>query len=134
MLIREPRLVNHLIRKISPLMSKALLASLPPTGWQASLSRQRLTVLFKHSPICGTSAAALEHILDFVAANATIPVYLLDVLAERALSQNIARNLNVPHASPQAIVVRWGVPVWTAQHGGVTAVALEGAIRAGTAA
>jgi len=115
-------------------MSKDLLPSLPPTSWQASLSRQPHAVLFKHSPICGSSAAALEQMLDFVAANATIPVYLVNVLEERTLSQDIARSLGVPHASPQAIVVRWGVPVWAARYGGVTAVALGGAIRAGSAA
>jgi len=115
-------------------MSKAFFRSLPPTGWQANLSRQPLAVLFKHSPICGSSSAALERVRDFVAANSAVPVYFVDVLGERALSQDIAGSLGLPHASPQAIVVRWGVPVWAARHGGVTAAALEGAIRAGTAA
>jgi bacillithiol system protein YtxJ len=115
-------------------MSKAFLRSLPPTGWQANLSHQPLAVLFKHSPICGSSAAALRQVLDFAATNAPIPVYVVDVLRERALSQDIARSLGVLHASPQAIVVRRGLPVWVAGHEAVTALAMEGAIRAGDAA
>lgn len=111
------------------MMTTASLPSLPSATWQDVLSQEPATVLFKHSRACGFSSAALEEIREFVAANAAIPVYLVDVLRERALSREIARTLGIHHASPQAILLRWGAPVWVAHHSGVTAAALDHAIR-----
>ena len=53
-----------------------------------------------------------------------IPVFLVDVLSQRPLSQNIAASLGIRHESPQAIVLRRGAPLWHASHYDVTADAL----------
>jgi bacillithiol system protein YtxJ len=53
-----------------------------------------------------------------------IPVFLVDVLSQRPLSQGVAAHLKIQHESPQAIMLRRGVPVWHASHYDVTADAL----------
>lgn len=53
-----------------------------------------------------------------------IPVYFVDVLAQRPLSQRIAVALGIRHESPQAIMLQAGTPVWHASHSEVTADAL----------
>ena len=53
-----------------------------------------------------------------------IPVFLVDVLSQRPLSQGIAARLGIQHESPQAILLRLGAPLWHASHDDVTADAL----------
>jgi bacillithiol system protein YtxJ len=48
-------------------------------------------------------------------------VFLVDVRAQRSLSQQIAARAGVRHESPQAIVFRRGTAVWNASHSDVTA-------------
>jgi bacillithiol system protein YtxJ len=94
----------------------------------------RAAVVYKHSARCGSCLAALQEVQRFAADHAEIPVYQVDVLAERALSDAIAERLGVRHASPQVIVVRDGRAAWSATHWSVTAMALaEQVSRAGAA-
>jgi bacillithiol system protein YtxJ len=65
----------------------------------------------------------------FAAAHPDVPVCLVDVIRERSLAQSIAEALSVPHASPQVIVLRAGMPVWTASHRGIRAETLAEGIR-----
>jgi bacillithiol system protein YtxJ len=85
-----------------------------------SLMEQEVVVLFKHSAACPVSWAAHAQVMRFRAQYPLVPVYLVPVLKERAASQQIAQRLNVPHASPQIIVLRRGVAVSVASHGAVT--------------
>jgi bacillithiol system protein YtxJ len=102
-------------------------------AWQEELRRAPLALVYKHSPICGVSASARQEVTRFAEANPGVPVYGVDVLNERGLSRGLAEALGVRHASPQAILLRGGSPVWVASHLGVTAAALEGAVRAAEA-
>jgi bacillithiol system protein YtxJ len=43
-------------------------------------------------------------------------VYLVDVVNSRPLSRYIAERVGVVHASPQAIILRAGVPAWHGSH------------------
>jgi bacillithiol system protein YtxJ len=45
-----------------------------------------------------------------------VPVYLVDVVHSRPLSRYIAERVGVVHASPQAIILRSGVPAWYGSH------------------
>ncbi len=85
-------------------------------------------VLFKHSPACWSSAKALRHVRAFAAQHPDVPVYLVDVLAQRALSMEAARRLGVPHESPQAIALVDGSVVWSGSHWEVTTDALSAAV------
>ncbi|MFQ5747743.1 MAG: bacillithiol system redox-active protein YtxJ [Gemmatimonadota bacterium] len=86
-------------------------------------------VLFKHSPICGTSARARRQVERFVARNPDTPVYVLDVLEARDLSRRVAERFGIRHESPQAIVLRRGAPIWTGSHFRITARALQREVR-----
>ena len=84
-----------------------------------------LAVVFKHSTRCGLSASALIEVRQFAACHPTIPVYLLDVIADRALARHVAQRLGVRHESPQAIVLAHGRVRWHGSHSRVSAAAME---------
>jgi bacillithiol system protein YtxJ len=96
-------------------------ADLPP------LLTAPLAVLYKHSPICPTSGFAYEEMLAFRRLR-QVPVYVVDVIKHRPLSRALAERLGVVHASPQAIILRAGVPAWHRSHFDIVADALTRAI------
>ena len=63
-----------------------------------------------------------------IAACPGLAVYLINVITEKARSQEIERRTGIRHESPQAIVFRNGDPVWHGSHGAVTDEALERAV------
>ena len=75
-----------------------------------------LAVVYKHSPICPTSGIAYEEIRSLRRLQQDVPVYLVDVIHSRPLSRYIAELVGVAHASPQAIILRSGVPAWHGSH------------------
>ncbi len=87
-----------------------------------------IAIIYKHSPICGASRWAREEVLEFAEAHPEIPVYQIDVIDARPLSQEVEARLNIPHQSPQAIVLRAGRPAWSDSHSGVRKAALELAV------
>jgi hypothetical protein len=58
-----------------------------------------------------------------------VPVCLVDVIRERGLARTIAEALDVPHASPQVILLCTGAPVWVGSHREIRAEALHEAVR-----
>lgn len=81
----------------------------------AALS-EPLAVVYKHSPICPTSGIAYEEMRLLRQLHRDVPVYLVDVVHSRLLSRDIAERVGVVHASPQAIILRAGVPAWHGSH------------------
>ena len=77
---------------------------------------QPLAVVYKHSPICPTSGIAYEEIRSLRRLHEDVPVYLVDVVHSRPLSRYISERVGVVHASPQAIILRAGVPAWHGSH------------------
>ena len=88
-----------------------------------------LALLYKHSPTCSICVAALDEVETYLQTHPGVIAYLVDVLAERPLSQQIAARSGVQHESPQIIVLRRGVPIWNASHYGITTDALSGQFR-----
>ena len=82
----------------------------------ATALAEPLAVLYKHSPICPTSGMAYEEIRSLRRIHDDVPVYLVDVVNSRPLSRFIAERVGVIHASPQAIILRAGVPAWHGSH------------------
>src|SRR5215210_901286 len=82
----------------------------------ASALSEPLAVLYKHSPICPTSGIAYEEMSSLRRMHGDVPVYLVDVVHSRPLSRYIAERIGVVHASPQAIILRAGVPAWHGSH------------------
>lgn len=91
----------------------------------------RPVLIFKHSTTCPISAAAYRRFQDAVAAGDLVGVQpiLVRVIEERPLSQAIAKRWAVPHASPQALLVRGPHVVWQASHERITREALAMAAR-----
>src|SRR5688572_20759129 len=75
-----------------------------------------LAVVYKHSPICPTSGITYEEMRSLRRIHHNVPVYLVDVIHYRPLSRKIAEQVGVAHASPQAIILRAGVPAWHGSH------------------
>lgn len=97
-------------------------------GWPAVLGATPLLLLYKHSPWCGASMISETRVRDFAAAHSDVPVFLIDVVAQRELSTRIATALGVGHESPQVILIRDGSAVWNTSHFHITRRALETAV------
>lgn len=90
--------------------------------------QEPVAVLYKHSPWCGLSAGAQVEVQQFAASHPEVPVYMVDVVGDRALSRRIAERVGVHHESPQAILVEQGRVVWDASHFRVSCDRLERAL------
>ena len=84
-------------------------------------------LIFKHSTRCPVSTWAHREVASFRARHPEVPVYVVHVVEQRALSSALAARTGVRHESPQAVVLEEGRAVWSGSHEGVTAEALEAA-------
>ena len=82
----------------------------------ATAMSEPLAVVYKHSPICPTSGVAYEEMRSLRQLHRDVPVYIVDVVHARSLSRYIAERVGIVHASPQAIILRAGVPAWHGSH------------------
>lgn len=99
-----------------------------PADAASLLQGETPRLVFKHSPTCGISNTAYAEVSVFADEHPDIPVLLVDVIEQRALSRQIAVELGLRHASPQVILVAGGRPLWSASHGRVTGQAIERAL------
>ncbi len=84
----------------------------------ASFGKPQL--VFKHSTRCGISMHALDRMEK--GENKLSPLidcHYLDLLAYRAISNLIAEKWNVPHLSPQVIVLKAGKVAYTSSHSAI---------------
>lgn len=86
------------------------------SAWDTRLDTTPVAVLYKHSPTCGLSSMALDEVEAFSAQHPDVPIYLVDVLSQRTLSNEIEATLGIRHESPQAFVFRDGAVVWHGSH------------------
>lgn len=94
----------------------------------ALLARHPVHVIYKHSPYCSLSFVAHEQVERYVREPGALPVTLVDVVNQRAMSNALEQETGVRHESPQLLLVRGGVVQWHTSHRGVTASALAGAV------
>lgn len=90
---------------------------------ESALAPDRV-ILFKHSTRCGLSTRARRQIQTFMENFPAAPVFLIDVIAHRPVSDAIEARLGIRHESPQAIFVEGGDPRRNAAHHGVRAEVL----------
>jgi len=93
-----------------------------------SMLAEGLAIVYKHSNRCALCFRTLKEVQKFAQRHPDIPVFMIDVVRNRAISNLIAKEYDVVHQSPQALVIREGVPVWHASHLSITLGELEGAI------
>jgi bacillithiol system protein YtxJ len=95
------------------------------------LSHEKPVLVFKHSTSCSVSAGAYEEWTRWHEGSKGegVETAIVRVIEERPVSNAIAEELGVKHASPQAILVRGGQAVWNASHWNITESALSENVR-----
>jgi bacillithiol system protein YtxJ len=92
--------------------------------WENALksTSEKPLLVFKHSTSCSVSAGAHEEYTNYIEdANAALVDFaIVHVIEERPVSNAIAEQLGIKHASPQAILVKDGQPVWDTSHWHIT--------------
>jgi bacillithiol system protein YtxJ len=79
-------------------------------------------VLFKHSTSCVISASVKKRLeAQWEKQLGDRPIYYLDLLAYRPISNEVARRFEVTHQSPQVLVISNGKSVYHASHIAISA-------------
>lgn len=79
-----------------------------------------LKVIFKHSTRCGLSGMMLRRFQqNWELAREQADFYILDLISHRDLSQEVARHFDIPHQSPQVLIVSEGRVLDHDSHGGI---------------
>ena len=85
-------------------------------------SKNKIQILFKHSTRCSVSTFA-KRILENEyndSIKEQFDVYYIDLISYRDVSNEIANRYKVEHESPQLIVIKEGVAVFTSSHSDVS--------------
>ncbi|WP_395625757.1 bacillithiol system redox-active protein YtxJ [Daejeonella sp.] len=83
---------------------------------------QGYSVIFKHSTRCSVSMMAkkrFEHDWDSIPEGT--PVYFLDLISFREISNKIAEQFKVHHESPQMLLIKNGECIYETSHGEISA-------------
>lgn len=93
--------------------------------WNAAKEQSgtKPVVILKHSTRCPVSTSALEEYEQYLGKqpNPDVDYVLVKVIESRPVSNQIAEDLGVVHASPQIIYVKNHHAEWNASHWAVTA-------------
>ncbi|MFD0794812.1 bacillithiol system redox-active protein YtxJ [Mucilaginibacter litoreus] len=82
---------------------------------------QGYSLIFKHSTRCSISMMAKRRFeLDWDNLPADMPLYFLDLLKHRDLSNKIAQDFAVYHESPQMLIIKDGECVLDQSHGSIS--------------
>ena len=102
------------------------LTAVPQLGLIEEKSKMRPQLIFKHSTRCGISRMVINQFIeahDFDQKD--FDLYFLDLLSHREVSNEVAYKFQVLHESPQLIIVKNGVTVAHASHGGIHQIDLS---------
>lgn len=96
------------------------------SDFEGLLSSDKTIAIFKHSTRCAISSMAknrLESSWDKDLSD--IPVYLLDLIRYRNVSNYIAQQLQITHQSPQLILITKGEVVYNASHSAISTASIK---------
>lgn len=89
-----------------------------------------MKIYFKHSTRCPISLRAKREMDSYLTGKPEdIEFELIDVISNKARSQEVARQFDVEHESPQVIITDENNVIWTASHRQVTEENVKEAIR-----
>jgi bacillithiol system protein YtxJ len=78
-------------------------------------------IIFKHSTRCSISMMAKKRFeLDWDKLPQEIPLYFLDLIKHRDISNQIAQEFNVHHESPQLLLIKSGECILDQSHGAIS--------------
>jgi len=87
-------------------------------------SKSLPVIIFKHSTRCSISAMA-KRSFESNWNHENAQVYLLDLIAHRSLSNQIAETFSVKHESPQVLLLKNGKCVFHVSHSEIDADAIR---------
>ncbi len=93
---------------------------LPQLDFMKKKSATKTQVIFKHSTRCGISRMVMNQFIDaYSLTEKDLDLYYLDILNHREVSNEVGYKFQVMHESPQLLVIKNGVVVAHASHGGI---------------
>jgi len=85
-------------------------------------SAQGYSILFKHSTRCSISMMAKKKFeFEWDSLPAETPLYFLDLISHRNISNAIAETFKVHHESPQLLLIKDGECIFEASHSEISA-------------
>jgi bacillithiol system protein YtxJ len=82
---------------------------------------QGYCIIFKHSTRCSISLMAKRRFeLDWESLPDNVPLYFLDLIKYRELSNQVAQDFHVHHQSPQLLLIKDGECILDQSHGGIS--------------
>ena len=87
-------------------------------------SIEKPQVIFKHSTRCSISSMAKSR-LERSSIPKNVDFYYLDLIKYRSVSNFIADEFKVEHASPQVLLIKDGVCVYDESHSGIVMTDIE---------
>ena len=79
------------------------------------------SLIFKHSTRCSISMMAKRRFeLDWDSLPEELPLYFLDLIQYREISNQIAQLFHVHHESPQLLLIKDGECILDQSHGGIS--------------
>jgi monothiol bacilliredoxin len=88
-------------------------------------SKTKTQLIFKHSTRCGISSMVMKQFVSAYDLDSNADLYYLDLLNYRDVSNEVGYKFQVMHQSPQLLVIKNGVVVAHASHGGINEMNLE---------
>jgi bacillithiol system protein YtxJ len=82
-------------------------------------SKGKTQLIFKHSTRCGISRMVMSQFVAAYDLDLNADLYYLDLLSYREVSNEVGYKFQVLHESPQLLVIKNGVVVAHASHGGI---------------
>jgi bacillithiol system protein YtxJ len=75
-----------------------------------------MAFVYKHSTRCPISTMAFQEVAALNEEYPDVPVFVIDVVAERRLARYVAERTGITHHSPQIILLVHGEPAWSVTH------------------
>jgi bacillithiol system protein YtxJ len=86
-------------------------------------------LIFKHSTRCGISRFVLKNFeREYDIPSDKLQPYILDLIAFREISNEVANKFKVRHQSPQVIVVNNGEVIYYDSHNNISVASIKKAI------
>ncbi len=113
-------------KKETPALPWIPLTSLDQLEEIAKKSNGKPQFIFKHSTTCGVSRMAMNAFkIQYNLTKEQADLYYLDLHSYREVSNEAGYKFQVMHQSPQLLVIKNGVVVSHASHGGINDVEVE---------
>lgn len=79
------------------------------------------SIIFKHSTRCSISMMARRRFeMDWDQMPDNIPLYFLDLIKYRPISNQVVEDFHVHHESPQLLLIKEGECILDQSHGGIS--------------